>query len=213
MIKKYLSWTIYSILAFLLFGMGISLQIKAAIGQGMLNAFALTLARLSASEVGTVLNILNTTFFITYLIIRKTRFDCKDIVQITATIANGFIINLFVYVIFADLMISSYILKVSVFIFGLCLSSISLGAILAIGIIKFPLESLCIVLAQKFEKDLSIIRMRFDMFFLAGTLIITLISGNTLYIREGTIISFLLLSRFLGLSYHFFRKRLSPEHC
>jgi uncharacterized membrane protein YczE len=200
--------TVYSILAFLLLGLGISLQIKAGIGQSMLNAFALTFAELFHLEIGTILNILNILFFITYFHIRKTHIDYRDIIQIISTITSGYIINLFVYYIFADIVIESYFLKVLIFLLGLCLASISLGAVLAIEIIKFPLESLCMVLGQKLEKNLTTIRMRFDIFFLFSTLIITLISRNTLYIREGTIISFLLLSRLMGFTYYFLKNRL-----
>ncbi|EOR25348.1 hypothetical protein A500_10115, partial [Clostridium sartagoforme AAU1] len=64
----------------------------------------------------------------------------------------------------------------------------------ALEIIQFPLESLCLVLGKKFERSLTVIRMRFEIFFMIATLILTLITNHTLYIREGTIISFLLLS-------------------
>lgn len=209
MITKHMKYSVYSIIAFLLLGLGISLQIKAGIGQSMLNAFALTMAELFHLEVGTILNILNTLFFMTFVLIRKTNIDSKDIIQILSIIANGFIINFFVYYVFADLVIESYLQKVLVFLLGLCLSSVSLGIIMAIEIIKFPLESLCVELCQKLNTNLTVVRMRFDLLFLLSTLIITLVSKNALYIREGTVISFLLLSRLMGLTYYFFKKRLA----
>lgn len=91
---------------------------------------------------------------------------------------------------------------------GLSLASISLCAILAMEIIQFPLESLCLVLGKKLECSLTVIRMRFDIFFMIATLILTLITNHTLYIREGTIISFLLLSRLMGFSYYYHKKRI-----
>jgi uncharacterized membrane protein YczE len=91
---------------------------------------------------------------------------------------------------------------------GLCLASISLGVILAIEIIKFPLEGLCIVISKKLEKQLSTVRLGFDLFFLISTLIITFLTRNYLYIREGTILSILLLSRIMGSMYNFMKKRL-----
>ncbi|MEL7648125.1 MAG: hypothetical protein AAGU76_08520 [Sedimentibacter sp.] len=208
MIAKHIKYTAYSIIAFLLLGLGISLQIKAGIGQSMLNAFALTLAELFHLEVGTMLNILNILFFITYILIRKTNFESRDVIQILATIANGYIINFFVYYVFADFAIDSYLLRVLTFLLGLCLASASLGAVLAIEIIRFPLESLCVVLCQKLNKNLTTVRMRFDMLFLFSTLVISLISGNTIFIREGTVISFLLLSRLMGLTYYFLKNRI-----
>lgn len=205
---KIMKNTLYSVIAFLLLGLGISLQIKSGIGQSMLNAFASTLSDLFNLKVGTVLNILNMLFFITYFFLRKARLNFKDIIQIIATIANGYIINFFVYIILGDLVIQSYIIKIITFIMGLCLASISLGVILAIEIIKFPLEGLCIVISKKLEKQLSTVRLGFDLFFLISTLIITFLTRNNLYIREGTILSILLLSRIMGSMYNFMKKRL-----
>lgn len=209
--KKNIKFAIYSILTFLLLGLGISLQIKAAIGQSMLNAFALTLSDTVNLKVGTILNIINLLFFISYLLIRRSRFNYTDIVQVVATIANGYVINFFVYYVFSNLTIEAYIYKIIVFLMGLSLSSISLGAILAIGIVKFPLESLCLTIGDIFKKKLSTVRRGFDVVFLITTLGITFIKGNTLYIREGTIISFFLLSNLLGISYSFFKKLITKE--
>lgn len=207
MIPQYMKKILYSVPAFLMLSLGISLQIKAGIGQSMLNAFALILAELFNLEIGTMLNLLNMLFFILYLIIRKSHINRRDIVQVAATIANGYIVNLFVYFIFDHLIIQSYFLRVLTFMLGLSLASLSLGAILAMEIIQFPLESLCIVLGQKLGYNLTTIRMRFDIFFMLSTLILTLMTSHSLYIREGTIISFFLLSRLMGFSYDFHKKR------
>ncbi len=209
--KKNIKFAIYSILTFVLLGLGISLQIKAAIGQSMLNAFALTLSDTVNLKVGTILNIINLLFFISYLLIRRSRFNYTDIVQVVATIANGYVINFFVYYVFSNLTIEAYIYKIIVFLMGLSLSSISLGAILAIGIVKFPLESLCLTIGDIFKKKLSTVRRGFDIVFLITILGITFIKGNALYIREGTIISFFLLSNLLGISYSFFKKLITKE--
>lgn len=207
MMKKIL----YSILAFLMLGLGISLQIKAGIGQSMFNAFSLILADLFHLEVGTVLNILNMMFFVIYLIIKRSHINKRDMIQIAATIANGYIVNFYVYIILNHLVIQTYYMKVIIFIIGLLLASLSLGAILAMEIIQFPLESLCILLGQKLGRSLATIRMRFDIFFLVSTLLLTFVFSHSLYIREGTILSFFLLSRLIGLSYSFLKKRLAEK--
>jgi uncharacterized membrane protein YczE len=205
---QYIKKALYSIALFLILGLGISLQIKAGIGQSMLNAFSLLIADLLNLEIGTFLNLLNLLFFIIYLIIRKSPLRRYDIIQIIATIVNGYIINLFVYSILNNLVIEAYFFRLVIFMLGLSLASISLGAILSMEIIKFPLESLCLVLGQKLGCNLTVIRMRFDIFFMVTTIILTLITSHALYVREGTIISFLLLSRLMGLSYYYHKKRI-----
>jgi uncharacterized membrane protein YczE len=204
-IKKHVT----SIFLLFLLGFGISLQVKAGIGQSMLNAFALLLADLLHMELGTFLNLLNLLFFVIYLIIRKSRLNPYDLIQIIATITNGYIVNFFVYSLLNHMILPSYFLKVIVFIIGLCFASISLGAILAMGIIQFPLESLCLVLGKRFNRSLTVVRKRFDIFFLTATIFLTFLTHHTLYIREGTILSFLLLSRLMGLSYEYHKARLN----
>jgi uncharacterized membrane protein YczE len=197
-----------STIAFLLLGLGISLQIKAGIGQSMFNAFCLLLADLLHIEIGIMINLFNLLFFLIYLYMQPSPPKLKDILQIIAVMVNGYVINLFTYSVLNHIIIHSYYLKIMTFILGLFLASISLGAILAMGIIRFPLEGLCIVLSQKLKCSLTKIRMSFDIFFLASTLILTLITFHTLYIREGTVISFFLLSRLIGFSYDFHKKHL-----
>ncbi|SBV97830.1 Membrane spanning protein [uncultured Eubacteriales bacterium] len=207
MMKKIL----YSFFAFMMLGFGISLQIKAGIGQSMFNAFSLILGDLFNLEVGTVLNILNMMFFIAYLIIKRSRINRLDMIQIAATIANGYIVNFYVYIILNHLIIQTYYMKVIIFIIGLLLASLSLGAILAMEIIRFPLESLCILLGQKLGRSLATIRMRFDILFLVSTLLLTFVFSHSLYIREGTILSFFLLSKLIGLSYSFLKKHSAEK--
>lgn len=196
---------VFSLVSFILFGLGISLQINAAVGQSMLNAFALTLSDLSNIEVGTILSIINLSFFIAYLAVKRMKIDGTDVVQIAATIANGYVINFFVYRVLDKLIIEFYLLRIAVLLLGMLISYVNLGQILAIGIIKFPLESLCISISEKLNKQLTWVRMKFDVFFLTVTIVITIITGNTLHIREGTILSFLLLSKLLGFFYGLFK--------
>lgn len=208
MIPQYMKKILYSAITFLLLGLGISLQIKAGIGLSMFNAFSMLLANLYHIEVGTMINLLNLLFFIIYLFIKPSPLNLKDFIQIIATMVNGYVINLFTYSIFNHIVIQYYYLRVLTFMLGLFLASISLGAILAMEIIRFPLESLCIVLSQKLKCSLTKVRMRFDFFFLVSTLILTILTNRTLYIREGTIISFFLLSSLMGFSYNFYKKNL-----
>jgi len=53
--------------------------------------------------------------------------------------------------------------------------------------------------------------MSFDVIFLIITLGLTLLSHTPLQIREGTVISILLLAPLLGICYEFFKKHLTME--
>ena len=208
MLPNYIKKTLYSAITFLLLSIGISLQIKAGIGQSMFNAFCVLFADLFRIKIGSMINFFNLLFFIFYLFIKPSRPDLKDFMQIIATVFNGYLINILTYSIINHIIIQTYCLKIFTFMLGLFLASISLGAILAMDIIKFPLESLCIVLSQKMKCSMTKVRLHFDAFFLISTLIFTIITNQPLNIREGTVISFFLLSRLLGFSYDFHKKHL-----
>lgn len=211
MTKKNSQLIAYSILSFVFFGFGISLQLKAAIGQSVLNALAVTLSYLIPWKVGTILNMINTIFFISYLLFRRTRLNYKDIIQIIATIGNGIIINFFLYQVLSGFTAESYLVKLLLYITGLIIASLSLGAVLAIGIIRFPLESLCLTITELFHRNFTAVRMSFDVIFLAVTIALTLWARTPLQIREGTVISVLLLSPLLGICYDFFKKHWNME--
>ncbi len=202
---------IRTILSFVFFGFGISLQLKAAIGQSVLNALAVTLSYSIQMKVGTILNGINLIFFILYLLLRRSRINYKDTVQIIATIANGYIINLFLYHLLSTFTVESYIYRVILYLIGIVIASISLGAVLAIGIVKFPLESLCLIISESYKKNFTAVRMSFDVIFLIVTLGLTLVSHAPLQIREGTVISIFLLSTLLGICYDFFKKHFAME--
>ena len=162
-------------------------------------------------KVGTILNGINLLFFLSYLLLRRSRLNYKDTIQVLATVANGSMINLFLYHFLSLFTVESYFYRVLLYLTGLGIASVSLGAILAMGIVKFPLESLCLVISESYQKNFAAVRMSFDVIFLIVTLCLTLLSHAPLQIREGTVISVVLLSTLLGICYNFFRKHLSAE--
>jgi len=197
---------LYSTIAFTLFSLGVSLQIKGNIGQAMFNAFSMLLADLSQIEIGTMINLFNIVFFVIYIYLKPSRLDLKDLMQFAAILANGYLINLFTYSLLSNIELQTYSMRVLIFMLGMIIAPLGLGAILAMGIVSFPLESLCMVLSQKRKWSLTKVRLGFDIFFLVSTLLLTLITKETLYIREGTLISILLLSKLMGLSYDFHKR-------
>lgn len=201
----------FSILSFVFFGFGISLQLKAAIGQSVLNALAVTLSEAVRLKVGTILNVTNSLFFVAYLLLRRSRLNYKDVMQVIATITNGAVINFFLYNVLSIFTIENYFYRIVLYITGLGIASISLGSVLAIGIIKFPLESLCLTISEVSKMKFTTVRLSFDVLFLVVTLIITVLAHTPLQIREGTVISIFLLSTLLGRCYEFFKKHLTME--
>lgn len=197
-----------SLLAFPILSLGIALQVKAGIGQSLLNALSLVLADLTGVTIGTMLNLINLLCFVTFISLRRQGIHLKDAIQLAAVLTNGFLINHLLTGGLLWLHLDWYGLKVLIFLLGLTLSSISLGLILALESIQFPLESLSLLVSKRTSTSLTQVRYAFDLFFLLTTLLLTLIFKEPLFIREGTLISLIFLSKLMGQSYEYFKKVL-----
>lgn len=200
-----------SIIAFTTFSFGLALQIKADIGQSMMTAFGLAFADLFYIKVGTALNIINISMFVIDLILKKFEFKKTDLIQLIATYANGILVNIFVYDLLGTWTLDSIVVKYVVFFIGVILAPLSLGLMVSYGIIQFPLESLCLTISKIANKTVSFIRYSFDVVLLALCLILLLVPQVHLYIREGSIISFLLLSYVFGKSFDYFKKQITTN--
>lgn len=191
---------ILTLLFFILFSLGISLQLKADIGQSVFNAFCLSFAKYFHLKIGIVINICNMVLFVLYIIIKKT-IKLQDLLQFVYIMMNGLLVDLILGKLLLGLVIESYILNVTTFLVGLFIAAFSLGQILRIGLVKFPLESLCIEVAKRTTFSFSRIRYSFDFIFVIGAISIFILDQSIMTIREGTIISFFLLSYLISASY------------
>ncbi|MFU0761775.1 hypothetical protein [Staphylococcus pasteuri] len=196
-----------TLLLFIMFAFGISLQIKMNIGQSVFNAFSLSIAKYFDLKIGLVINLCNLILFCIYIIIKKS-VKITDLSQFVFIMINGFLVDIFLEKVLYVLNIEVYPLKLIIFIVGVVIAAISLGQIIRLGIVKFPLENLCLVISEKYKVSFGLIRYEFDLIFIIGVVTLFIFNHNIMTIREGTIISFFLLSYLINQSYKFsFGKR------
>ncbi|MGO3049741.1 hypothetical protein CD110_08760 [Staphylococcus casei] len=197
MLKKKMMLTL---IFFVFFSFGIALQVKSNIGQSAMNAFGLSLSSMLHIKIGTTINLLNTLFFLTYVCCLKFKISLKEILQFGYIIINGVMINFFVYLILPDVFFLNYTNKLFIFIIGVVISGVSLGILLFIGLIKFPLEAVCIEISNQFQMAFGKVRYLFDAIFVLGVLTIYILDHSIFTIREGTVISVLLLSYIISFT-------------
>lgn len=189
-----------TILFFIMFALGISLQIKMDLGQSVFNAFCLSIAKYYDLSIGIVINICNLILFCIYIIIKKS-IKLTDLTQFIFIMINGLLVDFFIGKLLYALNIEMYSVKLFVFLIGLVIAAISLGQIIRLGIVKFPLENLCLAISEKYKKSFGFIRYGFDLLFIIGVTMIFIFNHNIMTIREGTVISFFLLSYLINKSY------------
>lgn len=187
--KLLLSYLFFTISAFT-----ITLSIKASIGVSSFNALNIAIANAVSIKIGTITTGFNILFLLTYMYLTKFSFKKKYFAQAISVMLFGILINFFNYNLLKDLVINNYILKVITMSLGTILGGFSIGMIVSLNTITFPLESLCVVLGEKTKFTFVQLRYFVDIISVIISITISLNNNLPLYVREGTIISLLLLS-------------------
>ncbi|OEL01225.1 hypothetical protein AST12_11830 [Staphylococcus succinus] len=72
--------------------------------------------------------------------------------------------------------------------------------LLFIGLIKFPLEAVCIEISNQFQTSFGKVRYLFDTIFVLGVLTIYILDHSIFAIREGTVINVFFLSYIISFT-------------
>lgn len=191
--KVLLSLVFYILVAF-----GISLTIKASIGVSSFNALNVAISRWLRIEVGTITGILNLLFLmIAFLIDSKKDWKEYGLIIISLILLSN-AINFFVYILFPYFRFESYLSNIFFFIIGTCIAGIGTGRILYYGILNFPIEKCCQLLELVTHRPFSLFRYSFDIIFVTSSILISLIAHLPFFVREGTLLSLLILSYVIG---------------
>ena len=117
-----------------------------------------------------------------------------------ALIFFGIIINIFLYTLLSNINLKNYFLRIIIFILGTTLAGIGTGKILKLGIFKFPIEYFCILLSDKTSKPFKFYRYSIDIICVVVSIFLSLNFKLPVVVREGTIISLLMLSGIISWS-------------
>lgn len=189
-----------SFLYYLISAFGISLTLKASIGVSSFNSLNATLADFSQIKIGTITAGINFLFLICCVLLDPQRKLKNYLVMSIALLFFGSTINLFTYFVFPLFTLHSYLLKCLLFILGTIIAGIGTGKVLKYQLLKFPIETFCLFLSERTQRSFKFYRYSIDLVCILIALILTITFHLTLTVREGTIISFLLLSPIINLA-------------
>lgn len=177
---------------------GIALMLKAAVGVGAFDAATQSLSLVTGIRIGTIAMILNLSFVAGQWVILKKNFGFTHLLQIPLSILLGTMVNFFYYDFFGTLAVESYILSLIMYIVALVIVSFSTGIVMTIDLVTFPIESLCMSLAETLPFRFGTLRQLFDVLSVVLSLVLTLIYGLAPSIREGTVIGMLIFGPLMG---------------
>lgn len=183
-----------SFLYYLISAFGISLTLKASIGVSSFNSLNATLAEFSQIKIGTITAGLNFLFLAACVLLDPQRKMKSYLMMGIALLFFGSAINLFTYFIFPLFTLHSYLLSCLLFILGTVIAGFGTGKVLKYQLLKFPIETFCLFLAERTHHSFKFYRYSIDLICILIALLLTFTFHLNLMVREGTVISFLLLS-------------------
>lgn len=198
------------VLSLLLAAFGIGLQIKAAIGLAPFDALNQTLAYLFEIKVGDVVTYLQIFFVVFQVLILRKETKWTILLQVFVGALLGQFVNFFVYNVFGNLVVDSYLLNAMLLAFAAVWTPFFIGSVMVLDLVTMPIESFSMVVSERTKFSFGQIRQFADILFLVASIVITLAYSFTFTIREGTIVSALtfgpLLSVYMPIIEKLFRK-------
>lgn len=179
-------------------GMGSALSLKVAIGANSWDAFTQSISLVSGIQAGTVGMLFNCLFVVSQILLLRASFRPLQLLQIPVSILLGSVVNFFLYTVFSDFEIENYLLRLLFLIATYIVLAFATAMVVSLNIVSFAAEGLCMAIAQKFKLNFGTLRQGFDVVCIAVAVLLTLLYGIQLTIREGSIIGMLLVGPLMG---------------
>lgn len=204
--KKVINKSIIVAISMVITAIGASLGMKAAVGVGAWDALSQSISTVLNIKVGTFSMILNISCVLIQLILLKKEFKINHVIQIFVSVLIGVVVNFMFYEVLSKFTIDSYFISMLLFTLSILICAVSVSVIMAINFVSFPLESCCMVIAKKTNKNFGFIRQAVDIIAVVIAIGIAVIFNNNITVREGTIIGMILFGPMLNI----FMKAMSP---
>ena len=207
-IKRYL----FLILLIVLSASFQTLGMKADIGVCALwDSVSLNVYELTGLKVGTFTIIANCILVLLQLIILRKNFHPRRLLQVPAAICFGLVTN-FVYYRILVFDLGSYPVRLMCYMISCVGLALWAGGHTYLNLVQMPPEGFCYVVNKKYGISFSKLRMLQDFTCIIISLLLSLLFGLSLKVREGTVIGMLLLGPIMGFFMeHFWKGRIEPE--
>lgn len=193
---------LYSGIAFSMFGLGISLQIKADIGFSALDTFLIFLSIFSGIRIGTITIIFSLIMSFILIVLSKWAYFRQGLIELLMSFFMGVTINILVPIL-QNLSINLH--EIIVMLLGIQISALSVATMIEFKLYISPFESLVNYISD--HSKIYFLYLRWSMDFLM--IIITLYISNyfklMVPIGTGTLISITIYS----ISVQLYRKIIS----
>ena len=192
----------------LIMAFGVSFSIKSNLGVSPVNSIPYVLSIVTEINQGTLIIAVFGVFILIQIILLRKQFKIINITQIIMSTLFGYFVN-FTNKLCQFQAPNNYILRLVLLIISIVLIAIGVTLYIAADLIPMPAEGVMLAIVQLTEIPFNKIKVTFDTSVVIIAGVFSLIFFNTLVgVREGTLISALLVGRTMNITNKLIEKQL-----
>lgn len=177
------------VLSLIIMGFGIALVTKSNLGTSAISSIPYVLSKVFKLSFGTFTLIINLLYFFIQLIVLNKNFPKQQYLQIIVGPILGLFIDLSMNIL-QNINSSIYILQIIILLIGCAVIGFSIWLQISANVVTNPTEGMVKLIANKTNKEFSLVKILFDVFLVIAASIISIIGlGKIVGVREGTLIS------------------------
>ena len=210
--NKFLIHLVYTLIAIAMIGFGMSLIIKANLGQSTVSGFTNALAHVINIKAGTVLIYFNLVCFVFELILLGKKVKPILILQPLLSLVFGNIVNFFLYDFgfIAQLNLSNYGFQVIALLIGIVMMSLGVSLMMSVKLVVLPYDAFIVVFSEHFKIPFIKVRTGADFLFVLSSLFMTWAFALPYApVREGTVIFAFTVGSLIAFFSKYWRKALN----
>ena len=190
----------------LVLAFGITLAVNSNLGVSPVTSLPYVISQVLRVSLGTCTTIVYTLYILVQMVLNGRKFQPALLLQLVFSTVFGYCVD-GAKILLGDFIPSTYFGQLAMLAGSIILIGFSLVLYIDVQIAPMPPEGLVACLAEKLGKPFPKVKILFDCgSVLVGLVLCFLFLGKLTGIREGTVVTALLVGRLMGV----FRKYLSP---
>jgi len=209
--KKFLVHLLLTLVAIATIGFGMSLIIKANLGQSTVSGFTNALAHVLSIKAGTVLIYFNLICFVFEIILLGKKVKPLIILQPLLSLVFGNVVNFFLYdfVYLANLTFDSYVFQIVGLFIGIIMMSLGISLMMSVKLVVLPYDAFIVVFSDHYKIPFVKVRTGADFIFVISSLVMAwAFTLSYMPVREGTVIFALTVGSLIGYFSRYWKKAL-----
>lgn len=204
--KRLLSGILLYTLGLSVLALGVAVSVQARLGVSPINSLPYVLSLLTPLNMGQWVTTVFILFILVQLMLKGRDFRLIDLTQLAFSTLFGFLVNI-AKAICAPLVPHSYVMQLLMLMVSIVLIAVGITLYLGAGLVPMPAEGMTAALSDKLKHPFSKTKTAVDCsVVILSTTLSLIFLGRLEGVREGTILSALLIGTLVGP----LRKRLNP---